>query len=479
MSKPILYWFRQDLRLEDLPGLTAAAKAGPVVPVFVLDDETPESWVYGGASRWWLHHSLAALQSELKAQGGFLAIARGCAAAVIPALAEQIDAQAVYCSRQYQPWSEQEELAIKHSLEGQSRSFKRYPGTVLFEPNSVLSGAGTPFKVFTPFWKACLKQLPNMTPQPIPEISFGEALDGTLQLDELGLLPTKPNWAAGWEKLWQPGSEGAQKALHAFLADGVAHYDGGRDIPSKPYTSRLSPHLKFGEISPRQIWAAAEQRRNENPDLEGQIKKFLSEVGWREFCYQLMAQFPEMPEQSFKSQFDHFPWAGTEAQLTAWQKGQTGYPIVDAGMRELWQTGFMHNRVRMITASFLTKHLLIHWEAGERWFWDCLLDADLAANACSWQWVAGSGADAAPYFRIFNPFGQGEKFDGDGKYVRQWCPELAGLPNKYIHQPWEAPGMVLESAGVKLGENYPHPMVDHKSARESALAAYGEIKGKS
>jgi deoxyribodipyrimidine photo-lyase len=264
--------------------------------------------------------------------------------------------------------------------------------------------------------------------------------------------------------------------LAAFLEAPVAHYSEGRDIPAKRYTSRLAPHLKFGEMSPRQVWASAQQRKLSAPQWNGAIDKFLAEIGWREFCYQLIDLFGAMPDRPFKQQFAGFPWDNSVDHLRAWQRGMTGYPIVDAGMRELWQTGFMHNRVRMIVASFLTKHLLVHWIEGERWFWDCLLDADIASNACSWQWVAGSGADAAPYFRIFNPIAQGQKFDPEGEYVKRWCPELAELPKKFLHEPWEAPALTLAGAGVALGEDYPHPIVDHKTARQGALDAYEVIK---
>tara|TARA_B100000035_G_scaffold302828_1_gene300810 strand:- start:576 stop:1523 length:948 start_codon:yes stop_codon:yes gene_type:complete len=311
---------------------------------------------------------------------------------------------------------------------------------------------------------------------PVPELTpYSGRIEGE-ELSDWGLLPTSPNWAFGWNDLWQPGEAGAQAALHQFLDHHVHDYGDGRDIPAEPNTSKLSPCLRFGNISPRQVWHAAQASKLERPEAAGSIDKFLSEIGWREFCYHLLFHFPTMPDEAFNPKFSFFPWDEDPERLVAWQQGQTGYPIVDAGMRELWQTGFMHNRVRMVVASFLTKHLLLNWRAGEEWFWDCLLDADIASNACSWQWVGGSGADASPYFRIFNPIAQGEKFDQAGAYTRRWVPEVAELPDKFLHKPWEAPDEVLSAAGVRLGDTYPRPIVDHKTAREAALSAYGTLK---
>ena len=295
-------------------------------------------------------------------------------------------------------------------------------------------------------------------------------------LNSWQLCPKTPNWAQGWEELWSPGEAGASRALRTFLDSHVDSYGDGRDFPAQPNTSRLSPYLKFGEISPRQIWWTAQNTKQSNPDEGSSIDKFLSEIGWREFCNHLVAQFPAMPDKAWNPKFEYFPWQSHQRNLSAWQQGNTGYPIIDAGMRELWQTGFMHNRVRMVVASFLTKHLLMHWRVGEQWFWDCLLDADLASNACSWQWVGGSGADASPYFRIFNPIAQGEKFDKAGMYTRRWVTELAELPDKYLYKPWEAPELTLKAAGVELGTTYPTPIVDHRTARESALEAYATLK---
>ena len=476
MADVSLYWFRDDLRLTDLPGLTAAASAGPVVPVFIRDPDLGEDWRIGSASQWWLHHSLAALQHSLAEQGLDLILRSGKTVEVLTRLAQEVDTTTVYCSRHYQPWSENLEKNLKDSLSETGVTLRRYPGTLLHEPEDVATGGGTPFKVFTPFWRACNRRPEPATPLPAPSLSAHAIHVVSEELCDWQLTPTAPNWAYGWNDLWHPGEIGAQGALNTFLAEHVQNYGDGRDIPSEPSTSKLSPYLRYGNISPRQVWHAAQSASLSRPEASESINKFLSEIGWREFCYHLLYHFPTMPDEAFNSKFNFFPWGDDHERLQAWQKGLTGYPIVDAGMRELWQTGFMHNRVRMVVASFLTKHLLLSWRAGEAWFWDCLLDADLASNACSWQWVGGSGADASPYFRIFNPIAQGEKFDKAGGYTRRWVPELAGLPDKYLHKPWEAPEDVLSECGVTLGKTYPHPIVDHKTAREEALSAYATLK---
>ena len=471
--------FRQDLRLHDHPALTAAAQRGDVVPVFIYDPEAAGEWCLGGASQWWLHESLVSLKNTITKLGGSLIFRHGDTLACLQELRKEVNADAIYFSRQYQPWSPSLEQSIRSHFDSEGVSVKRFPGTLLHEPGTVLTGSGTAFKVFTPFWRAANK-LAAASPIALPSVSWTGVSIQTDSIESWRLRPIdktgERDWADGWDTLWTPGEDGAQRTLETFLEAPVEHYAEGRDTPAKRYTSRLSPHLKFGEISPRQVWAAAQQRKLSAPQWSSAIDKFLAEIGWREFCYQLIDLFNDMPNTPFKGQFGDFPWQNNAEHLRAWQRGQTGYPIVDAGMRELWHTGFMHNRVRMIVASFLTKHLLVHWIEGERWFWDCLLDADIASNACSWQWVAGSGADAAPYFRIFNPIAQGQKFDPAGEYVRKWCPELADLPKKFIHAPWEAPPMTLTSAGVTLGADYPHPIVDHKSARQGALDAYEFIK---
>ena len=471
-----LYWFRDDLRLSDLPGLAAAAAQGGVVPVYVRDIELGNEWKLGSASQWWLHHSLDHLQKALEALGVPLILRTGDTKKTLCRLAKEVGATHVYCSRQYQPWAAALETGLHADLGAQGVELKRYPGTLLHEPESIATGSGTPFKVFTPFWRACNRAPLPQPPLPVPSLVPSSEKLPSESLTEWALLPQSPNWAAGWEMLWEPGEAPASRALTQFLHSHVQNYGSGRDIPSEPNTSRLSPYLRFGNISPRQVWHAAQNAKLHEPDLSEVVDKFLSEIGWREFCYHLLFHFPTMPDEAFNPKFAFFPWDEDSERLKAWQTGQTGYPIVDAGMRELWQTGFMHNRVRMVVASFLTKHLLLHWRTGEAWFWDCLLDADIASNACSWQWVGGSGADASPYFRIFNPIAQGEKFDKAGRYTRHWVPELANLPDKFLHKPWEAPASVLAEASVILGEHYPHPIVDHKTARESALSAYGTLK---
>ncbi len=475
---PVILWYRQDLRITDHPALLAADASGkPVIPCYILDDDSPGHWQLGGASRWWLHHSLEALNQELTDLGSGLVIRQGESHAELERLIEETGADQVFCSRGYEPWASQLEQSLHSALAARNVELKRYPGSLLFEPEQVLTGGGLPYKVFTPYWKACLKQ-PTPAPPKAPPAGVS-AVNGisSLTLQDLALLPTKPDWASHWPELWQPGSAGAEKLLTRFFSSGLQDYSEGRNHPAKDTTSRLSPHLHFGEISPRTLWHAAKSQLEQKPEMAEQVDKFLSELGWREFSHHLLVHFPHVPESAFRPAFDAFPWLGNMEHLRAWQQGRTGYPIVDAGMRELWHTGYMHNRVRMITASFLTKHLLLPWRLGEDWFWHTLLDADLANNACGWQWVAGSGADASPYFRIFNPTLQGQKFDADGDYVRQWVPELAKLPNKWLHQPELAPADVLKDAEITLGDDYPLPIVDHKAAREAALSAYAAIKG--
>jgi deoxyribodipyrimidine photo-lyase len=479
MKNPVIYWFRQDLRLRDLPGLSAALAAGrPVLACYILDDESPGPWRMGGASRWWLHPSLAALGSEIEELGGQLYLARGRPEGILADLAARSGADLICCSRQYEPWARQLEEDLHIALRSRGVTLKRYGGSLLWEPDTVSNLAGQPFKVFTPFWRKC-RSLTMAPPVAMPEMRFGLWQRHARPVDELRdwqLLPTRPDWAQGWEQRWQPGERGAQLRLDEFLHGAIADYDAGRNYPARQATSRLSAHLHFGEIAPARFFHAARCASAANPALQQETEKFLSELGWREFSTHLLYHFPTLPEQPFKADFAAFPWVGGARELRAWQQGKTGYPMVDAGMRELWQTGYLHNRVRMMAASFLCKHLLVDWRAGQRWFWDTLVDADLANNACGWQWVAGSGADASPYFRIFNPTTQGLKFDKAGGYIRRWLPELAALPDNCLQQPWAAPAEVLRDAGVKLGDTYPLPIVDHRDARNAALAAYADIR---
>jgi len=425
-------------------------------------------------ARWWLHHSLEALAADIRERGGNLVLRCGDSAECLAALCEASGASTVYCSRRYEPWAAQQEKSVHEALAERNIELKRHGGSLLHEPGAVLTQGGDPYKVFTPFWRACRAEA-IAAPKPVPDITWAEG-EASEALESWELTPREPDWAADWPDLWTPGEAGASERLNNFLDEAVDDYGRRRDLPAEPGTSRLSPHLHHGELSPRQVWALCEQRKNEKGTSDKNIEKFQSELGWREFSYHLLHFFPTITNTVFKSNFSGFPWSRSELNLKAWQRGRTGYPIVDAGMRELWATGYMHNRVRMIVASFLCKHLLINWREGEDWFWDTLLDADLASNSASWQWVAGSGADAAPYFRIFNPMTQGEKFDKEGAYVRRWVPELAKLPDKHLHTPWEAPQDVLEEAGVTLGENYPGPIVDHREARQAALDAYETIK---
>jgi len=480
MTQPIIFWFRQDLRIHDLPGLAAAAATGqPIIPCYILDDEGPGEWQTGAASRWWLHHSLEYLQTELAKLGADLILRRGESSAVLEQLLQETGAQAVYCTRMYEPWAADLQLKLHRQFADTEIIFKRFSGALLFEPESISNQADLPYKVFTPFWRSCLSKPEPELPKPLsPATHWWSSETRSDPLKQWQLCPQQPDWAARWPNWWKPGGADAQVKLDAFLRDGVSQYAEGRNHPALDCTTRLSPHLHYGEISPRELWHRARHAAAARPELASQVEKFLSEMGWREFSNHLMHHFPTIPEQAFKAPFRQFPWLANEGKLAAWKTGHTGYPMVDAGMRELWQTGYMHNRVRMIVASFLTKHLLIHWREGARWFWDTLLDADLANNSSGWQWVAGSGADASPYFRIFNPVTQGKKFDAEGQYIRQWVPELSALGNRYLNCPWEAPPELLRDAGIRLGQDYPHPIVDHKAARESALAAYASLREK-
>jgi len=479
MTSPIIYWYRQDLRTHDLPGLAAAAASGqPVIPCYILDDRAPGHWRPGGASRWWLHHSLASLAADLDAMGGRLVLRRGDTLDELERLARETGARQVFCSRMYEPWAVELEQRLHARFTTAGIDFKRHRGVLLHEPETICTQGGNPYKVFTPFWRACLAAGQPAEPVSLPrDTRWSKASVVSDDLRAWQLCPDKPDWAAAWPRWWTPGSRGARDKLDTFLQSGIEDYADGRDFPALDRTSRLSPHLHFGEISPRVLWHRVQRAADIDPDRAGQVAKFLGELGWREFSCHLLHHFPTLPEQPFRAEFGRFPWQANEQRLRAWQRGQTGYPLVDAGMRELWATGYMHNRVRMIAASFLTKHLLVHWRKGAEWFWDTLVDADLANNSCSWQWVAGSGADASPYFRIFNPVVQGKKFDGEGAYIRKWVPELATLPDRYIHAPWEAPDDVLKTAGVRLDATYPLPVVEHKAARDNALAAYASLDG--
>ena len=464
---PVIVWFRRDLRLVDNPALHDAARSGaPILPVYILEDDLPRP--LGGASRWWLHHSLAALSQGLEAKGAKLLLLKGSAARLLPQLAARIGAERILANRRNDPKEAALDARINEALEGR---LEIKADGLLFEPGSVRTQAGGPVQIFTPFWRNALKLPEPAKPLPAPESIAGYPDLTGERLEDWALLPNKPDWATGIRDAWTPGEAAARQRLADFLDDDIEAYSRLRDVPSRPGTSRLSPYLAFGEISPRQIWHAA-QAYGAHPS-----EAYLRELGWREFCQHMLIRHPDMATQPQRPEFARFPWSGTIAQWKAFTKGATGYPIVDAGLRELWTTGWMHNRVRMIVASFLVKDLLIPWQKGEAWFWDTLVDADPASNPGGWQWVAGCGMDAAPYFRIFNPVLQGTKFDPTGAYVRRWCPELSKLPDRYIHAPWTASPLELAAAGVRLGVSYPQPVVDHDVARKKALAALERVRG--
>lgn len=475
-ERPVIVWFRQDLRRADNPALAAAQDSGrPVLPLFVLDDDAPGDWAWGGASRWWLHHSLERLRAGLERINSGLVLRRGDARDILPALAGETGAAAVYWNRCYEPFAIDRDGKIKADLKEKGIAAESFSGNLLFEPWTVETAAGGPYKVFTPFYKACLKGPSPRPPLPTPtKLAAPDGWPGSDRLEDWGLLPTSPDWAGGLRDTWVPGEAGARDRLADFLDGPVAAYPDDRDRPGVAGTSRLSPHLHWGEISPHQVWHAVRNRETGAGD-KGR-ESFLREVVWREFSYNLLYHWPGLPEEPLREEFASFPWRRNGDRERAWQRGRTGYPIVDAGMRELWHTGWMHNRVRMIVASFLIKDLNVPWQAGAEWFWDTLVDADLASNSASWQWVAGCGADAAPFFRIFNPSLQGTRFDPDGAYVRRWLPELARLPDTVIHTPWKARPLDLADAGIRLGRDYPEPLVDHGAARERALAAFRSLR---
>ena len=470
-ANTVIMWFRQDLRLSDNPALLNAIQQGRVLPVFILDEGN--DWSIGGASRWWLHHSLLALNESLQ---GNLWILRGDAAELLPQLAREHSASHAFWNRCYEPSIIRRDSLIKEQLTADGITATSSNGSLIWEPWENLKQDGTPYKIFTPFYKYAIANNPPAPPCPAANANFDtvKCLQGKNRIDDLNLLP-EINWYEQIASQWQPGELGARQRLQNFTENGLYDYRDGRDYPAKRSVSMLSPHLHFGEISPREAASVVKQAGDIDSNEE-QAAHFIRELAWREFSYYTLYHFPHICQQNMKSQFDRFPWVKDQKSLCLWQQGQTGFPLVDAGMRELWQTGTMHNRVRMIVGSFLVKNLMIHWLEGARWFWDCLLDADLANNSCSWQWVAGSGADAAPYFRIFNPVTQSTKFDPEGSYIRKYVPELNGLSNKAIHDPSSAAASELEKAGVILGEHYPRAIVDLKESRVRALDAYKALR---
>ena len=476
-TAPALVWVGRDLRLRDNPALSAAVQSGqPLVLVYIHEENTPYRLTAGAASGWWLHRSIERMSAALKKLGARLHLIQGDAEFVLPHLVQKHGITDVFWNQITDPKIDDRDRRIAQSLMDIGTQPRVFRSITLLDAGQVLNKSGQPFRVFTPFWRAASATIRSnrLAPEPKQIQDAGLAIDGSV-LEDWGLIPSSPNWAEGFEDDWVPGERGAQTALDRFLHEALNDSPENRDRPDLNGTSRLSPHLNFGEISPRQVWIAARdaEARGAAPVA---VEKFLAEIGWREFSYYLFHHFGDLRQKNFNPKFNNFAWRDDAKGLRAWTKGQTGIPMVDAGMRQLWQTGWMHNRVRMITASFLVKHLGIHWQDGMRWFEDTLVDADPLVNATSWQWVAGTGADAAPYFRIFNPVTQGQKFDPNGDYVRRWVPELSALRGKDIHAPSEAPPAVLLSAGVEIGRNYPAPIVDLKQGRQAALDAFAALK---
>lgn len=468
----IIVWFRRDLRVEDNAALLAAvARGGAVVPVFNWSSADEGDWPPGAASRWWLHHSLAALADDVRGLGSRLILRRGRAAETLAELTKEIGAGAVFFNRRYEPAARQVEADVADVLLDAGVGVRGFSGTLLFEPDEVRTGAGGPYRVFTPFWKACAQIAPPGMPVSAPvKLSRPPRWPASLPLDELQLLP-RIDWAGGLRETWRPGSAGARVRLEAFNRV-VTDYETGRDQPAEERTSRLSPYLCFGEISPRQVWHTLRQlARRRRTGMSKGAAAFLRQLGWREFACHLLYHYPHTADEPLQPAFAVFPWEHDEEKLHAWQRGRTGYPWVDAGMRQLWNTGWMHNRVRMAAASFLVKDLRIDWRCGARWFWDTLVDADLANNTLGWQWTAGCGADAAPYFRVFNPVLQGKRFDAEGDYIRRWVPQLANCDERSVHEPWKAP-----AGTASILDDYPQRIVDHAEARDAALAAYTLVK---
>lgn len=470
MSNDInILWFRKDLRLMDNPALVEANLNAEIIPIFILDDTNPEENKMGAASRVWLYHSLKSLNISLQKKINFYS---GDPVKIISELINNYNINGVYWNRCYEPWEIRRDKKIKDLLKIKKVKAKSFNGSLIREPWEVLKEDQTPYKVFTALYKKAYLNS-DIKVEVINEptkINYSNKIFSSNTLDTLKLLPNL-SWADNIIKYWQVGEKNAHLKMTEFFKKGIDDYKEGRNFPFKKNVSRLSPHIHFGEISPKQLWVKAKSiSSNKNTE------HFVSEICWREFSYYLLYHFPNLPKDNLQKKFNNFPWKDNNYYFDSWKKGKTGYPIIDAGMRELYETGYMHNRVRMIVASFLVKNLLIHWHKGERWFWDCLFDADLANNSASWQWVAGSGADAAPYFRIFNPVTQGVKFDVDGQYTKQYVPELKDMPNKYLFSPWEAPDDVLNKANVVLGGNYPKPIIDIKESREKALYSFSLIK---
>ena len=473
---PVIVWFRQDLRIADNPALKAATDMGaPILPVYVLDEENAGEHAPGAASRWWLHHSLIALQKSLN--DGLMCLS-GRADELLPRLAAEVGADGVFWNRCYEPWRIHRDKRIKARLLQEGYRVRSFNGSLLFEPPHIARRDGTRYDVFSRYYEhGCL----NAGPSPRACLSAPADLilyrgSQSTSVDDLKLEP-KVRWYDAMERVWTPGETGALAQLDRFFTRGVRDYREGRNRPDRDAVSRLSPHLHFGEVSPHTLWHAAKKLESVD-EIASHVEHYRRQLGWREFSHYLLYYHPALPTENLDRRFDQFPWKRDDSMLAAWRQGRTGYPIVDAAMRELWRTGYIHNRARMVAASFLVKNLLHDWRDGAKWFWDTLVDANLANNSASWQWIAGSGADAAPFVRVFNPVTQGRKFDPDGAYVRQHLPELANLPACYLHAPWEAPSDVLSESGVSLGDDYPLPIVDLGASRQHALEAFESLTSK-
>jgi deoxyribodipyrimidine photo-lyase len=475
---PVIVWFRDDLRLADHPALDAAAGTGrPVLCLYVNDEASAELRPLGAAARWWLAQSLRTLDRDLRARGTRLCLRAGSAADIVTALAEETAATAVYWNRRHDRAGVAIDAEVARRLAATGVETRVFDANLLHSPDRLRTAGGTGFSMFTPFWRRLIQHDRPRVPLPAPRQLEPAPVVGGDDLDSWRLEPRAPDWAGGLRAAWTPGEAGARKSVAAFVDQHLSGYAVKRDRPDLDVTSRLSPHLRFGEISAVQVWHAVKAATAHVPTASAaDADKFLSELGWREFCHHLLHHHPDLAERNLQPRFDDFAWLNDADALAAWQRGQTGYPLVDAGMRQLWVTGWMHNRVRMVAASFLVKHLLIDWRCGEQWFWETLVDADPANNPAGWQWVAGCGADAAPFFRIFNPVLQSEKFDPHGDYLRHWVPEIAALPDRHIHAPWTASEETLRSAGVVMGHTYPRPIVDHAAARAWALAAFAQLR---
>lgn len=472
-------WFRNDLRLSDNPMLAAAAADGAgILAVFILDDETKGHRKIGSAARWWLHHSLERLSDAIRAKGGVLLLRRGDPRTIIPELAEKARADSVYWSRRYCAAEQETDAGVKTALKATGVDAHSFNGSLLVQPWALKTSTDGYYRVFTPYWKA-LRASFSPSPHLSAPLRFSEWEIENENLEDWALKPSAPNWAKGFEPSWRPGEAGAHERLEAFIGKTLSDYAEDRDRPDLvDATSGLSPHLRWGEISPHSIWRTVRQAMERGTIPSKPAEKFLSEIAWRDFSYTLFHHNPDLARANYNSDFDNMPWREDAEGLEAWKRGRTGFPFIDAGMRQLWSTGWMHNRVRMVTASFLAKHLLIHWSHGEAWFWDTLLDADPASNPANWQWVAGSGADAAPYFRIFNPITQAAKFDPRAAYIRKWVPELADIPDRYIFEPWNAPPKFSIYEKNEDDSTYGTPILSHQAGRERALGAYEIMKQK-